>query len=67
MGEKAMIKKCAKALYLVGNLEHMFVYLDALYDGGWITVEESEKLVESISKECAPITCGEIEKLRGMF
>jgi len=61
------IKRCAKALYLIGNFEHMCIYLDALTDGGWITAEEQEKLVTDISTECAGITMGELKELRGKF
>lgn len=61
------IKRCAKALYLVGNLEHMCIYLDALVEGGWLTAEEQEQMITDISHECADITCGELEKLRIQF
>ena len=61
------IKQCAKALYLVGNLEHMCIYLDALTEGGWLTAEEEDKLMTEISTECAGITVGEIEQIRNKF
>ena len=61
------IRKCAKALYLIGNLEHMSVYLDSLHDGGWITGEELERLETEITDECATVTMAELKDLRSKF
>lgn len=61
------IRKCAKALYLVGGLLQMDVYLSGLCEDGQITEEEEYSITEDISRECASITVGELEELRKKF
>lgn len=63
----AMIKSCAKALYLVGNLEQMFVYLDALVDDKWITEYEESDIAEAVSFVDGDVTWDTIKELRNRF
>lgn len=63
----AMIKSCAKALNLIGNIEQMFLYLDTLVDAEWINEDEETQIACAISKECKDITWGEIRELREKF
>lgn len=66
--QQATIKKCAKALYLLGSLEHMMVYLDAMVEANiWLEQREADAITDQILAECAPITMGEINKLRAQF
>lgn len=60
-------KKCAKALYLIGSLAQMYVYLDALVEMGAMSEEQENRLVDEIITECGPITMGEIRELRNRF
>lgn len=63
----AMIKSCAKALYLVGNLEQMFIYLDKLVDDEWISEEQETEIANAISSECADMAWGDIREIRRQF
>jgi len=67
MKKNSRTKKCAKALYLIGNLEQMFVYLDNLVEYGLLTEEEENQMAEEITNECALITMAELKELRSKF
>lgn len=67
MGKFKETKKTAKAIYIVSGLKEMVTYLDAKEELGEITEAQSNKILDLISKECANMTYGELEKIRSMF
>ena len=66
-GAMAMYKRCAKALYLVGNLIQMETYLDALVKFEKITEQQADKIAKGITEDCADLTIGELKPMRSMF
>ena len=67
LNEMAMYKSCAKALYLVGNLEQMVIYLESLVDAERITEDEEREIEKSVSSECADMAWGDIREIRRQF
>ena len=65
--EKQRIRKCAKALYLVGDIGQMMTYLDAVVESGKLTEEEADSMSKSVIWSCTEMTMGELKKIRNMF
>ena len=62
------VKTCAKALYLLGGFEQMLAYLGAVADNDESFSEGlCDIIAEKVCEECANMTVGEINTLRGLF
>ena len=61
------IKKCANALYLLGDLQQAIIYLTALADAGIITEEKADEILNVCVEEDEKITYGEVMNLRALF
>ncbi len=57
------IKLKAKALYLIGDIQDVYAYIDGMIEYGYLTEEEEEEMMNSVSSECANITVSECQKL----
>lgn len=61
------IKKCANALYLLGDLQQAIIYLTALVDAGIITEAKADEIINVCVEEDEKITYGEVVNLRALF
>ena len=62
-----MLKRNAKALYLLSDLGEAYEYLWAKVDDGFITDEDADQIIYEISDDCKDMTVGEIERLKKLF
>lgn len=67
MQEMKTIHKCASALYLVGDLNQAWIYLDALVENGTITNAQSFEIMDKVIASDENFTYGEIQELRAKF
>ena len=61
------IETNASALYLVGGLQQMMIYLDALVDRGDLTEAQADEMAERIGERYADTQTDKIEAIRRML